>query len=156
ITAHDMTTFLYHAGRDPLVGSWLLSTMSHTAATGSDGFNQRFGLNALSGEHGSKQGWGGDSYWTAHHYAIHSVGYTDRYYVAILQISATFPDPARATATATARAIQGSVVGPPRDGTFVRRAGSSAVYRMVGGAPVYVSQWAAVGGRQPVLDLDAA
>jgi hypothetical protein len=43
----------------------------------------------------------------------------------------------------------------PADGTFVStRAGS--VYRFVGGAPVYVSTWDAVGGPQPVTVIDQA
>ena len=39
-------------------------------------------------------------------------------------------------------------------GTFVDYAGN--VYRMVGGAPIYVSAWAAVGGAKPVTKLTSA
>ena len=60
-----MTQFLYRAARDSQVGPWLMPVMAQTDAYGSDGFNQHFGLNALSGVHGSKQGWGDDSFWTA-------------------------------------------------------------------------------------------
>ena len=35
------------------------------------------------------------------------------------------------------------------DGSFVQVSGSPAIYRMAGGAPLYVSDWAAVGGPQP-------
>jgi hypothetical protein len=156
ITANDMTRFLYRAAHDSAVGPWLLPVMAKTAAKGSDGFDQYFGLNALSGEHGSKQGWGDDSYWTSQRSAIHSVGYTSRYFVAVLQLSSSYPDPARATATYTATAIQQSVPGPPADGTFVSPPNSGAVYRMAGDAPIYVSSWSAVGGRRAVLELDTA
>ena len=44
----------------------------------------------------------------------------------------------------------------PADGTFVRTPGSGAVYRIVGGAPVYVSSWAPFGGEQPSVDVDPA
>jgi len=112
ITAGDMTRFLYRASNDSRVGPWLLPVMADTEPRGSDGFDQDFGLNALTGTHGSKQGWGDDSYWTAQRNGIHSVGYTSRYFVAILQLSASYPDPARATATYTARAIQRSEPAP--------------------------------------------
>jgi hypothetical protein len=156
ITAHDMTRFLYRASRDAEVGPWLLPVMAATAPHGSDGFDQDYGLNALTGTHGSKQGWGIDSFWTAQHSAIHSVGYTDKYLVAVLQLSTSYPDPARDTATFSAKTIQAAVPGPPPDGTFVRRKGSAAVYRLVGGAPVYVSSWAPFAGSQPVRTLTPA
>ena len=108
ITAADMTHFLFEASQDPEVGPWLLPVMAQTAPSGSDGFNQSFGLNALSGDHGSKQGWGCDSFWTSPSCAIHSVGYTDRYFVAVLQLSNDYPDPMRDTATHAAATIQES------------------------------------------------
>lgn len=110
ITAADMTRFLFAASQDPAVGPWLLPVMSQTAQFGSDGFNQGFGLNALSGDHGSKQGWGCDSFWTYTPCAIHSVGYTDQYFVAVLQLSTNYPDPMRATATNSASLIQQAAV----------------------------------------------
>jgi hypothetical protein len=156
ITAHDMTHFLYEAAHDSEVGPWLVPVMAQTSPTGSDGFNQYFGLNALSGVHGSKQGWGSDSFWTSLHSAIHSVGYTDKYFVAVLQLSATYPDPARSTATYSAKTIQAVTSALPKDGTFVRLSGDSTIYRLVGGAPVRVLSWASVGGQQPVTTLSAA
>ncbi|MEO6821729.1 MAG: hypothetical protein ABI468_04545 [Candidatus Nanopelagicales bacterium] len=45
---------------------------------------------------------------------------------------------------------------PTADGAFVQAAGAAAVYRMAGGAPLYVSAWSAVGGQQPVTVLTAA
>jgi surface antigen len=44
--------------------------------------------------------------------------------------------------------------GPPGEGSFVGHDGF--VYRIAGGAPVYVSNWAAVGGPQPVRGLTDA
>ena len=172
ITARDMTSFLFQAGRDPKIGPWLLPVMAQVAPTGSDGFNQRFGLNALSGTHGSKQGWGCDSYFTAPSCAIHSVGYTGSYFVAVLQLApdSGYPDPMRANATYAATTIAGSgpTSAPPpppaprpppppplRDGDFIRDPGGTT-YRLVGGAPIYVSNWANVGGRKPVRQVTAA
>ncbi len=116
ITAADVTRFLYLASKDDAVGPWLMPVMSQTAPTGSGqdaGFNQYFGLNALGGVHGSKQGWGCDSFWTIPDCAVHSVGYTDRYFVSVLQLSGGYPDPMRTTATVTARLIQASLWGNP-------------------------------------------
>ena len=45
---------------------------------------------------------------------------------------------------------------PLGDGTFVRVTGTSATYRIVGGAPIRVSTWAAYGGYQPVTLIEAA
>src|SRR5450631_983143 len=42
----------------------------------------------------------------------------------------------------------------PADGTFVAGAQRGEVYRMVGGAPLYVSTWGAFGGAQPTVTLD--
>src|SRR5579862_9951601 len=44
--------------------------------------------------------------------------------------------------------------GVPADGTFVSYQGN--VYRMAGGAPLYVSNWAVFGGPQPTVALSAA
>ncbi len=110
ITAGDMTRVLYRASKDAAVGPWLIPVMAQTSPSGSDGFNQAFGLNALSGTHGSKQGWGCDSFWTARACAIHSVGYTDSKFVAVLQLSNSYPDPARGTATHSAQLIQASTI----------------------------------------------
>lgn len=41
------------------------------------------------------------------------------------------------------------------DGDFIRAVGNPAVYRMAGGAPMYVSSWAAVGGQAPVISVSA-
>ncbi len=147
ITAHDMTTFLFRASQDPAVGPWLMPVMAQSAPRGSDGFDQAFGLNALSGDHGSKQGWGGDSFFTRYPWAVHSVGYTDRYLVAILQTAPRYPDPMRATATTAAQLIQASVAVPPvSDGDFVVNGDDGTLYRVAGGAPVYVSDFGAVPG----------
>jgi uncharacterized protein YkwD len=44
----------------------------------------------------------------------------------------------------------------PANGTFIRASGSGEVYRIAGGAPVYVASWSAVGGQKPAVDIDAA
>ena len=41
----------------------------------------------------------------------------------------------------------------PADGTLV--SGAGAVFRFAGGAPVYVSNWAAIGGPQPAVQVDS-
>ena len=146
ITAHDMTTFLYRASQDPAVGPWLIPVMAQTSPTGSDGFNQAFGLNSLSGDHGSKQGWGGDSFFTAQRNAIHSVGYTDKFFVAILETSNSYPDPMRATSTRAAQLIQASSSVPVNDGDFIVNGADNTLYRVAGGAPLYVSSFDAVAG----------
>ncbi len=106
ITAHDTTKFLYRMSIDPLVGPWLMGLMAQTTPNGSDGFDQSFGFNALSGDHGSKQGWGSDN-WTSQANAVHSVGYTDQWFASVLQTggSGTYLL-MRDTATTTARLIQ--------------------------------------------------
>ncbi len=156
ITAHDMTTFLFHAFHDPQVGPWLKPVMAQVAAVGSDGFNQAFGMNSLAGVHGSKQGWGDDEFWSPQSSVINSVGFTDRYVVAILQNSDSYPDPARATSSFAARTIsaaRAAVAAAPPNGTFVTVRGAPAVYRIAGGAPIYVSSFAAFGGSAAVRTL---
>ena len=44
----------------------------------------------------------------------------------------------------------------PRNGTFVLTPGNNAVYRIVGGAPVYVSSWTVFGGAKPTVKIDPA
>ena len=56
VTANDLARFLFAASRDPAVGSLLMAWMTGTAPIGGDGFDQSFGFNALTGDHGSKQG----------------------------------------------------------------------------------------------------
>ena len=42
----------------------------------------------------------------------------------------------------------------PADGTFIRTSQDGAVYRVAGGAPIYVSTWDTYGGPQPSVDVD--
>ena len=44
----------------------------------------------------------------------------------------------------------------PADGTFIRTPGNNAVYRMAGGAPLYVSSWAPFGGAKATATVDPA
>lgn len=111
VTADDEATFLYRMSRDPLVAPLLMDAMANVEPTGSDGFDQDFGLDALSGDHGSKEGW--TDIGAGPPIQVHSVGWTDHFFVAILQTSDTADDDSmRATATATATAID-AVDGAP-------------------------------------------
>ena len=104
ITADDEAKFLYEMSNDPLVAPLLMDAMAKVAPTGSDGFDQQFGMNALTGDHGSKQGW--TDIGSSGRVQIHSVGWTDEYFVAILQTSNSSDDETmRADSTATARAV---------------------------------------------------
>jgi hypothetical protein len=102
-TAIDQARFLYLMSQDPLVGPHLMSWMTATTPTGADGFVQSFGFNSLTGDHGSKQGWS-DPGWTPAN--LHSVGWTDRYFAAILQTSPTASYATmRGTSTSTAQML---------------------------------------------------
>jgi hypothetical protein len=108
-TANDMVTFLLRASRDPRVGPSLLSWMALAEPAGADGFDQSFGVFALPGDRGVKQGWS-DAGWSPAN--LHSVGWTERYFIAILQNSDTATNRTmRATSTFTARLI-GDPDGP--------------------------------------------
>jgi surface antigen len=52
--------------------------------------------------------------------------------------------------------VGGTTPTPPAEGSFVQVSGSPAVYRIAGGAPLYVSSWSAVGGSKPVTVLSQA
>ncbi len=107
ITANDEVKFLYEMSRDNEVAPLLMDAMANVAAYGADGFDQHFGMNALTGDHGSKQGW--TDVGSEPRVQIHSVGWTDKYFVAILQTKTNADDAdydtMRADATSTAQAI---------------------------------------------------
>jgi hypothetical protein len=104
ITADDEAKFLYEMSNDPQIAPLLMDAMANVAPTGSDGFDQDFGMNAVTGDHGSKQGW--TDVGSSDRVQIHSVGWTDEYFVAILQTSSGSDyDTMRADSTATARAV---------------------------------------------------
>jgi surface antigen len=44
----------------------------------------------------------------------------------------------------------------PKDGTFIQGATSKKIYRIVGGAPIYISSWTVVGGKQAVVAVPDA
>ena len=109
ITADDETRFLYEMSNDPVVSPLLMDAMANSAPTGADGADQFFGMNTLPGDHGSKQGWTDVGAGSSEPAEIHSVGWTDRYFVAILQTAAGPDfDAMRATATAAAQAVYGA------------------------------------------------
>lgn len=116
ITAADEAHFLYEMSNDPQVAPLLMPAMADVAPVGADGFDQHFGANALTGDHGSKQGW--TDVGSSDRIQIHSVGWTSRYFLAILQTSTVAGDDAmRAAATRTARAVQaGGSDTPPAVG----------------------------------------
>jgi len=62
------------------------------------------------------------------------------------------PQPCRVMSSAEIAALPEH----PADGTFVRGTSTGAVYRIAGGAPLYVSTFAAFGGVQPYVDVDQA
>jgi hypothetical protein len=104
-TADDMVTYLLRASQDPWVGASVLSWMGSAQQSGDDGFDQSFGLFTLSGDRGVKQGWS-DPDWEPRN--LHSVGWTDKYFIAILQTSASAGfDTMRATSTDTAQLLAG-------------------------------------------------
>ncbi|WP_420124515.1 hypothetical protein [Nakamurella sp.] len=110
ITADDEAVFLDRMSQDPLVAPLLMDAMADVRPMGADGFDQDFGLDALPGDHGSKQGW--TDIGAGPPIQVHSVGWTDRFYVAILQTSDTADDDTmRAAATATAAAIRAAGEG---------------------------------------------
>ena len=141
ISAHDMAVFLYRMSQDPQVGPWLMGVLAQTAPNGHDGFDQFWGFNALDGDHGSKQGWGSEN-WTAQRNAVHSVGYTDHWFAAVLQTGGsgtyyTMHD----TATTTARLIQAAPrvsLAPAGKLESVVAEGGTAL----DGAPLSVTGWA--------------
>lgn len=90
ITADDEVAFLYRMSRDPLVAPLLTEAMANVEPVAADGFDQQFGMAALPGDHGSKQGW--TDIGAGPPIQVHSVGWTDRYFVAILQTSDTSDD----------------------------------------------------------------
>ena len=114
ITADDETRFLAELTNDPVVAPVVLNAMAHSAPTAADGTDQSFGLNALTGDHGSKQGWTDAGAEWAERAQIHSVGWTDRYFVAILETAddATF-DEMTAASTAAARAVLAVEIARP-------------------------------------------
>lgn len=114
ITADDEAMFLYRASVDPVVGPFLMNAMADVAPVGADGFDQDFGFNALTGPHGSKQGWTDRN--TSQAINIHSVGWTGRYFGAILETSDSPQyDTMRADSTATARLVA-ALDQPPKAG----------------------------------------
>ena len=74
---------------------------------------------------------------------------------ALVHVSSWAPDGGR-HATIALTAAQYDVVRSIhiRDGQFIRTMGDGAVYRVVEGAPWYVSSWAAVGGPHPTIGID--
>jgi len=58
--------------------------------------------------------------------------------------------------TALSDAQWASLRSVPADGTIIRGTATGQVFRIAGGAPVYVSTWSAFGGSQPATTVDIA
>ncbi len=84
ISAADIASLLQQALSSPATGPWLTAAMQASADTGSDGFDQNFGMNAITGA-GSKQGWG---CCLGGVMAIHSAGFTANRIVVVLSTAA--------------------------------------------------------------------
>jgi hypothetical protein len=109
ITANDEVKFLYEMSNDPEVAPLLMDAMTRTGSTGADGSDQSYGMNSLSGDHGSKQGWTDVGADASSPTQIHSVGWSDQYFVAILETSAEpNRDEMRNASTAAAWALAGA------------------------------------------------
>ena len=44
----------------------------------------------------------------------------------------------------------------PADGTFIKTSGNAVVYRIAGGAPIFVTSWTSFGRAQPTVGIDAS
>ncbi len=75
---------------------------------------------------------------------------------ATLYVSSWTPFGGKQKVTAITTAQWNALRVMPKDGTFVRAMPGGSIYRVVAGAPIYVSTWAAFGGPQARLDIDAA
>jgi hypothetical protein len=86
----------------------------------------------------------------ASHDRIHqySGAHNDTYGGVTLNVDSDYLDGATADTARGAGAIP--------DGTFVQVAGTTVVYRIAGGAPLYASSWTPFGGPQPVTTISAA
>ena len=113
LTANDMALFLWNVSHDSTVWPVLSSAMLSAADNGSDGFDQNFGFNAIAGT-GSKQGWTdiAISPFDTSLLGLHSVGFTSRYFAAILQTGTSYST-MRSTATSAARAIDAAPPSAP-------------------------------------------
>src|SRR5664279_2966260 len=106
ISANDLARFLYRMSMDPLVGAAAGDLDAEHRRPRHRRFRPVLRFNALTGDHGSKQGWN-DPGWSPAN--LHSVGWTSKYFAAILQTSPTADyRTMRAASTATAALIAGA------------------------------------------------
>lgn len=114
VTARDMATLMWRISKDPLVQGWIMTAMANAGPYDPDGYNQQFGFNTISGDHGSKQGWGCDSYWRGP-CSISTMGWSDKVIGVVLQTAPTSSyNSMAATATYTTHAIVNAArVQPP-------------------------------------------
>lgn len=86
VTAADIASLLQQMLDDPSTGPYLAAPMRASSEIAADGYDQEFGMNAVSGA-GSKQGWGCCLGGVV---AIHSAGFTADEIVVVL--STAYPD----------------------------------------------------------------
>jgi hypothetical protein len=86
VSAADIASLLEQMLTDPSVGPYVAAPMRASSEIAADGYNQEFGMNAVSGT-GSKQGWGCCLGGVV---AIHSAGFTANLVVVVL--STAYPD----------------------------------------------------------------
>ena len=80
-------------------------------------------------------------------------------YVRTMYLFGPGPHPAitvdeAAITEAGSSAALGHLRAYPADGTFIIENAAGHVYRMAGGAPIYVPSWSTFGGRQPAIYMD--
>lgn len=144
VTARDMAKLMWSVWNDPLVNGWLLTAMRNAATTDPTGSNQVFGFNSIDGDHGSKQGWGCDSYWLGP-CSMGSIGWSDKVMGAVLQ---TGPQSAwgymRGTSTYTTQAIVNAArIDPPHlDGRDDPEGDFGAWLGGPDGMTLYLDGWA--------------
>jgi hypothetical protein len=83
--------------------------------------------------------------WTGERLHQYSGGHRASYRGVAMRIDSDAVDGATAASTAAVPSPSSSIP----DGTFVEVEGTSEVYRVAGGAPLFVSDWSAFGGPQP-------
>jgi hypothetical protein len=88
-------------------------------------------------------------FWVAHRLHQYNGGHDATYGGVTINIDSNAID----GVTAGAGSTVASQPPPFPDGTFVQVSGKQAVYRIAGGAPLYVDDWSAFGGIQPYTTI---
>lgn len=170
VTAADLATFLWSSSRDPIVGPWLLDAMAATTPVAADGWDQVFGVRALSGVVGSKQGWGSDNWHSGQPNAVHSVGLTDDLVVVDLQtgVEGTYQSMPGIGTAAVAAVVSASTMPDRFQGALDAVSTGAGLIRVAGwvvdtdtvgaAAPIRITATRATGGElyPPVIGSGSA